>query len=107
MAPLAPGRFSTTAGWPRCSWNFELMARPTMSDEPPATNGMMTLIGLFGNACARAVPENASGTQASAPRARMRFIGCLLLLFFWNAQSRDAGGQRPIRRGTPIDSRAE
>src|SRR5262249_28513385 len=62
---------------PRYSWNFELMARPTMSDEPPATNGMMTLMGLLGNCWACA-----GSAQMSAPRARMRFMFSLLLLFF-------------------------
>src|SRR5262245_4104880 len=52
MAPFAPGLFSTTPGCPRYSWNFDAMARPTMSEEPPGTKGMMTLIGLAGNVCA-------------------------------------------------------
>jgi hypothetical protein len=55
IAPFAPGLFSTTAGWPRNSWNFEPMARPTMSEEPPATNGITTRIGLDGKLCASAV----------------------------------------------------
>src|SRR5438876_1226647 len=54
MAPFAPGLFSTTAGWPRSSWNFERIARPTMSEEPPETNGMVSRIGLDGKLCAAA-----------------------------------------------------
>src|SRR5262245_22478816 len=68
MAPLAPGLFSTTAGWPRNSWNFEPMARPTMSDEPPGTNGITTRIGLEGKFCAPAVRHASSRHSETARR---------------------------------------
>src|SRR5690349_6878477 len=71
MAPFAPGRFSTTPGWPSSSWNFDAMARPTMSDEPPATNGITTRIGLAGKVCAVAPKAN----RAAAAPARMRCMG--------------------------------
>src|SRR5678816_3986631 len=47
------------------------MARPTMSEEPPATNGMMMCTGLAGQVCACA--PNAS--VAAKPAAIRRFIG--------------------------------
>src|SRR5437899_12758402 len=68
IAPFAPGLFSTTAGWPRSSWNFEPIARPTMSDEPPATNGMITRIGLDGKLCAPAAHATIAPTAAAAQR---------------------------------------
>src|SRR5712692_1937265 len=72
MAPFAPGRFSTTAGWPRNSWNFEPIARPTVSEGPPATNGMMMRTGLAGQGCACAE----SAAAAAAQTASRRFIAC-------------------------------
>src|SRR2546421_12744085 len=66
MAPFAPGLFSTTAGWPSSSWNFEPMARPTMSEEPPATNGMITRIGLDGNDCAIAAGLRSAAAKPGA-----------------------------------------
>src|SRR3989442_12681977 len=68
FAPFAPGLFSTTAGGPRSSWNFEPIARPTMSDEPPATNGMITRIGLDGKLCAQAAHATIAPTAAAAQR---------------------------------------
>src|SRR5881394_4506486 len=47
------------------------MARPTMSDEPPATKGMTTRIGFAGQVWACA--PNAS--VAAKPAAMRRFIG--------------------------------
>src|SRR5262245_33174682 len=70
MAPLAPGLFSTTPGWPRYSGNLEAMARPTMSEDPPAGNGMTTRIGFEGYAWAWTDPTAAQ----SARLARKRFI---------------------------------
>ena len=64
----APGRFSTTAGWPSCSCSFEAIARPTMSEEPPATNGMITRIGFEGKFCAAARPLVITTDDTSAIR---------------------------------------
>src|SRR5947207_2083073 len=77
MAPLAPGLFSTTAGWPRSSWNFEPIARPMMSEEPPATNGMTTRIGLDGKVCARAAQPSIAPATTTAQR-NCQFIRMLL-----------------------------
>src|SRR3954465_3984001 len=71
IAPFAPGLFSTTAGWPSTSWNFAPIARPTMSEEPPATNGMTMCTGLVGQACACAPNASAAAKQAT----KRRFIG--------------------------------
>src|SRR4051812_17501508 len=78
-APFAPGLFSTTAGWPSSSWNFEPMARPTMSDEPPGTNGMTTRIGLVGNDCASAAELRSAADRAHAQRAN-ECMGVSLML---------------------------
>src|SRR5262245_42299080 len=43
-----------------------------MSDEPPATNGITTLIGLVGQACARAPP--APVRAAAVHRAATAFL---------------------------------
>src|SRR5882672_6581406 len=77
IAPFAPGLFSTTAGWPRSSWNFEPIALPTMSEEPPATNGMMTRIGLDGKLCACAAQPSIAPAMSTAPR-NCHFIRILL-----------------------------
>src|SRR5258706_15588587 len=47
------------------------MARPTMSDEPPATNGMTMWTGLVGQACACA-PQASGATKQATTRG---FIG--------------------------------
>src|SRR4029453_14470344 len=73
MAPLAPGLFSTTAGWPRNSWNFQPMARPTRSEEPPGTNGITTRIGLDGKVCAPAV-THATRRQSEIARRLMSWL---------------------------------
>src|SRR5262249_55068112 len=69
------------AGCPRTSWYFEAMARPTMSEEPPATKGMTTLIGFAGQACACAAPAQAATSTATAVLT-IRFTDVLLMGFF-------------------------
>src|SRR5256885_534182 len=68
MAPFAPGLFSPPAGWPSSSWNLEPMARPTMSEEPPATNGMMTRIGFAGKLWPLAGKASATLAASAAQR---------------------------------------
>ena len=46
MLPPAPGRFSTTNGWPSVSVSFCAVARARMSVVPPAGNGTTTRTGL-------------------------------------------------------------
>src|SRR3954469_19703635 len=75
MAPFAPGLFSTTPGCPSTSWNFDAIARATMSEEPPATNGTITLIGLVGNACAAAFSnEKTRDTARTTPAKDFIFV---------------------------------
>ena len=78
MLPFAPGLFSTTAGCPRYSWNFEPIARPTVSEGPPGTNGMTILIGLVGYACACTAPV---ATRRSAAAPINHAVHWLLLVF--------------------------
>jgi hypothetical protein len=49
---VAPGRLSTTHGWPSLALTFGPMARAMASVEPPAGNGTTTLIALSGKPAA-------------------------------------------------------
>src|SRR5262245_15305306 len=46
----APGRFSTSTGWPQTSCIFPATRRPMMSVAPPGGNGTTIRTGLVGNA---------------------------------------------------------
>src|SRR5262249_34017657 len=67
---LAPGRFSTTTGWPQSSLIFWPIMRARTSDGPPAGKGTTILIDLVGNAsgrsCAAAGPIIKAETIANA-----------------------------------------
>jgi hypothetical protein len=83
---MAPGRFSTTTGWPRRCDSAGTMARTSTSPPPPAAQGMMILIGLVGKLldCAQAVgarPANAPAVNAPITRRREGccFMFCLLV----------------------------
>src|SRR6266700_5740975 len=70
--PLAPGRFSTSTGWPSRSVIFGPIRRDMMSVVLPGGNGTMILIGLEGQDCASAAAANprahaASTTTRSCP----------------------------------------
>ena len=54
--PPAPGRFSTTKGWPNCSDSRCATVRAMMSVALPAVNGTMTVTRLLGHDCASASP---------------------------------------------------
>jgi hypothetical protein len=45
---LAPGRLSTTNGWPRRLLSPSLISRASNSDPPPAANGTMISTGRVG-----------------------------------------------------------
>jgi len=48
MVPPAPGRFSTTKGWPiACARRLDIK-RPIVSEAAPVANGTITLTGLSG-----------------------------------------------------------
>src|SRR5262245_35756892 len=51
VIPAAPGRFSTTTGWPRISLMIGATARAVTSTLPPAANGTMIRIGSLGKLC--------------------------------------------------------
>ena len=44
----APGRFSTTTGWPNCSFNFCAISRAMKSTAPPGTKPTTMRSGLLG-----------------------------------------------------------
>src|SRR5215510_9561525 len=54
--------------------------RPTMSVVAPAGKGTMILIGLFGKACASALPAHAASAAHSTARASLFVIVWFLLL---------------------------
>src|SRR5262245_33415670 len=60
----APGRFSTTTGWPHCFDSRSASIRPVRSAPAPGPSGTMNLTGRFGHACANAALD--SRTSASA-----------------------------------------
>jgi hypothetical protein len=63
IAPEAPGRFSTTNGWPNTELRWGAMTRAITSLLPPAPDATMILIGRAGQVSARAV---ATATRAAA-----------------------------------------
>src|SRR6266496_4377819 len=71
--PLAPGRFSTSTGWPSRSVIFGPIRRDMMSVVLPGGNGTTILIGLEGQDCASAAAANPRANAASA-NTRSRLI---------------------------------
>src|SRR2546422_11039636 len=63
IMPEAPGRFSTTNGWPRLSESFGAMSRPTMSVEPPGAKPSIRRTVLVGYACANALLASTIAAQ--------------------------------------------
>src|SRR5712691_11616576 len=63
--PLAPGRFSTSTGWPSRSVIFGPIRRAMMSVVLPGGNGTMILIGFEGQDCASAAAANPRANAAS------------------------------------------
>src|SRR5690349_13711521 len=61
--PEAPGRFSTTTGWPKLSESFCAMSRPMMSVEPPGEKPSIRRTVFVGYACANALPASAIAAQ--------------------------------------------
>jgi hypothetical protein len=48
MMPPAPGRFSTTTGWPSASESFGATRRAGVSVAPPGENGTISRMVRFG-----------------------------------------------------------
>src|SRR5690349_23260832 len=67
MAPSAPGRFSTTTGWPRLCDIGTAMILPTTSSAPPAGNGATMRMGFCGY-CAHAAPAAKAERSPSSVR---------------------------------------
>src|SRR5687767_7003472 len=63
----APGRFSTTTGWPHCLESRSASMRPVMSAPEPGPSDRTNLTGRCGQDCAAAIPEERA-------RARTRII---------------------------------
>src|SRR5436190_21056369 len=72
MAVSAPGRFSTTTGWPKASLIFWATIRDKMSVGPPAGKGTMMRIVLFGKSCAPAETTAGIMTESAQTKARTR-----------------------------------
>src|SRR5262245_51048256 len=60
MLPAAPGRLSTTTGWPHFAASFSPKMRGMMSAVPPAGNGTMMRTGREGYPCAPAPAQATS-----------------------------------------------
>ena len=88
IAPEAPGRFSTSTGWPSRSESLGWMMRATVSLPPPGAKGTMSVTGRVGNACAKAAPVAAPNAAKSAALA-MNLMPVSLDRFY----ARDAGGK--------------
>src|SRR6185369_207548 len=77
MVEPAPGRFSTTTCWPTLSVMNLPASRAMVSIGPPGGNGTIILIGLSGEAGARArvatPAPKAAAADSSARRVTMRF----------------------------------
>src|SRR5437870_5270213 len=54
MVPPAPGRFSTTSGWPSAAASLSATGRAMVSVADPGVKGTMMRIGLAGKGCADA-----------------------------------------------------
>src|SRR5690606_21531193 len=89
MALLAPGLFSATNVWPSCFCMPGSTERAVMSDEPPGTNGTITVTGLSGYeaACAAWPPS----------KARLAVAIALIRLFTMSPGARVVGNSRRPR----------
>src|SRR6185503_3537934 len=92
MTMLAPGRLSTTNGWPR-RWDiFSEAMRPATSLVPPGANGTMSRIGRSGKLlapCARHAPATSRPAAIAVIRG-MTFMRCFLLVqsrsLYWSCR---------------------
>src|SRR3954464_10376747 len=62
MVPPAPGRFSTSTGWPSAADNLSLTLRAMMSVALPGVNGTTMRTGFVGKVCAAAFSEKNART---------------------------------------------
>jgi hypothetical protein len=73
ISPFAPGRFSTTTGWPSRSAIFGAINRARMSMPPPGGKPMTMRSGREGKAPCAIVPRAMSGA-AAAPSTNARRV---------------------------------
>src|SRR5688572_16154849 len=81
IAPPAPGRLSTTTGWPKDSETRVPIIRPSRSVPPPGANGEIMRMGLLGylsadapNARPHAINIQADTTAFCIPTL---LVGCV------------------------------
>src|SRR4051812_25097090 len=92
VMPPAPGRFSTTMGWPSVFDNPVLAARTMESTPEPALTGRITRMGRCG-AWALAAHARASAMPRNARRGRIVFMATFP--FGADRGSRDYAVPRP------------
>src|SRR5712691_3223775 len=111
--PLAPGRFSTSTGWPSRAVIFGPNRRAMMSVVLPGGNGTMILIGFEGQDCASAAAVNPRANAASTT-TRSCLILALPIRFRQSVILRaaiaavipaQAGIQRPEVPGSPTKTK--
>ena len=72
--PLAPGRFSTTTGWPSGPAIFCATSRAQMSEVEPAVKGTTNVIGFVGNGVWACAPGAHSAGTMAASSVTMNFF---------------------------------
>src|SRR5262245_10639888 len=104
MVPDAPGRFSTTTGWPSCVCSRSPSARAMTSVALPGVKATMMRSGLEGQACAAAGPAAASSSVPST-HSNPRLIS--LLLIFSVGLDADVSYQLTVALVVAADERSE
>src|ERR1043165_6596352 len=104
MLELAPGRFSTTTGWPMFCETLEATRRVTPSAPPPGGKPTTQLIGLEGKFdCARA-PIGAIAAAAATRKSRL-LIRCSSSQVQFQHHGRMIRGPLPFARPDIDDAR--
>ena len=78
MEPAAPVTFSTRKFWPSVVRIRSPMMRASASDGPPAANGTMMVIGLFGYVCAAALATPAMQRNGNRQNSHDCYSGLML-----------------------------
>lgn len=77
MVPPAPGRFSTTTGWPSATLRRSAIGRAMVSVAEPGVKGTMMRIDFEGQDCACETPCGANASTA-APSAATRRLSAVM-----------------------------
>ena len=105
--PPAPGRFSTTTGWPSLSLSTLEATRAMKSEPPPGAKGQTIFSDLLGKAswarpwCGSARPASGAGRAAQKRRRLMLMGWCLLQSYGWQCTRLVASGMPSDSRGNP------